>query len=94
MKFKVELRMFRKGQIRIVTVPNDELKKITKLVRKLDLIFKYGQNDFQPKRLPSVSMGDVIQFERNRYLIRALGFRKLKPGEFTKTQPKLRDVLK
>jgi hypothetical protein len=43
----------------------------------------FGQNDFQPKKQPSVSMGDVIRYNGERYLILAVGFRKLKEGDIT-----------
>jgi hypothetical protein len=91
--FNVELRAFLKGQLRVVTVPGKDLDRAIGRDQILDLIFKYGQNDFQPQQQPSVSMGDVIRFEGDRYLILSVGFRKLKPGEFVNTQPQLSDVL-
>jgi hypothetical protein len=61
MKFEVELWAFGgMGQIREVDVPADEL---TGDVRgDLELVFKYGQNDFQPQSdCRSVSVGDVVR---------------------------------
>ena len=43
--------------------------------QKLDQIFYYGQNDFQP--VPnhcSVSVGDIIRLEGKRYRVEATGF--------------------
>lgn len=46
-----------KSYVRIVSIPND---KITKDVyNTLELVFEFGQNDFQPMQSPSVSVGDV-----------------------------------
>ena len=47
------------------------------LIEKLEQIFYYGQNDFQPReKCPSVSMGDVIDLEGQKYIVLALGFGK------------------
>lgn len=79
MKVKVELNMFMPGKIRTVNVPKHKLQGT--INQQLDQVFYYGQNDFQPQKLPSVSAGDIIQFKGDRYLILTLGFKKLKPGE-------------
>lgn len=95
MKFEVELNFFMPGTIRVVTVPREQIREALKQNRiseVLDQIWKYGQNDFQPQELPSVSMGDVIRFKDERFMVMSLGFKKLKPGEFYLTQPKLEDV--
>ena len=43
--------------------------------QKLDHIFYYGQNDFQPvMNQRSVSVGDIIRLEGKRYRIDAVGF--------------------
>ena len=46
-------------------------------VERLGLIFKYGQNDFQPKPFPSVSVGDVIRYDGARYKVEGLGFARI-----------------
>lgn len=79
--FAVELNMFKQGMIRAVRVPEGELSLNTQ--DNLEKIFKYGQNDFQPMKLPSVSMGDVIRYNGKRYLILAIGYRELKEGDIT-----------
>jgi hypothetical protein len=80
--FEVELNMFAQGAIREVEVPAHELGTHN-YIGDLDTIFKWGQNDFQPMELPSVSMGDVIRYYGERYLILSVGFRKLKEGDIT-----------
>jgi hypothetical protein len=43
--------------------------------QKLDYIFYHGQNDFQPvANQRSVSVGDMIRLEGNRYRVDAVGF--------------------
>jgi hypothetical protein len=56
------------GTVRLVTVPQHEPKN-------LDSVFKYGQNDFQPLKMRSVSVGDVIYFkDGHRYRVDNVGF--------------------
>jgi hypothetical protein len=61
MEFEVELwGMGNLGEIRKVDVPADELTGDT--ISDCELVFKYGQNDFQPQEnCRSVSVGDVIR---------------------------------
>lgn len=77
-QFEVELQRFQDGKIRVVTVPEGELDAATSTEQKLDLIFKYGQNDFQPlPRCCSVSVGDVIRLGGERWGVAGIGFTKL-----------------
>lgn len=70
MKFEVEMHAFGKGQIRTVTLPLD--------VRAcLGAIFEFGQNDFQPQQMPSVSVGDIIRFNNERWVVMPVGFKKV-----------------
>jgi len=51
----------------------------------LEQVFKMGQNEFQQRDCPSVSMGDVIEFEigRNKYWqVTSSGFKPLTQEEF------------
>lgn len=75
--FEVEMRAFRNGEIREVEVENpaDDIDSL------LEQIFKYGQNDFQPKAFPSVSMGDVIRIDGTRYRVGMFGFEEVSLGE-------------
>lgn len=101
MIFEVEMHAFAHGVIREVDVPTEEMNKHLPLspahdgvltenkAAILDLIFHYGQNDFQPRALPSVSVGDIIRFGvvyknrlnegvfQERWAILAIGFRKV-----------------
>lgn len=65
------------NEVRMVDVPN-----LTGDVNKdLELVFQYGQNDFQNKPHPSVSVGDVIIYDNSHYLVLPLGFRKMDEDE-------------
>ena len=75
MIFEVEMWMFEEGKIREVNVPDHEIANRTH--QNLDLVFKYGQNDFQPQKLPSVSTGDVIRYENKRYMVMGTGFKEV-----------------
>lgn len=46
------------SRVRMVDVPNEELSNDVHSL--LETIFKYGQNDFQPKNCNSVSVGDMV----------------------------------
>jgi hypothetical protein len=47
-------------------------------VQILDLVFRYGQNDFQPvKGLPSVSVGDVVRLGNASWRVASMGFTRL-----------------
>jgi hypothetical protein len=65
---------------REVSVPDNELTGTTKL--DLDLIFKYGQNDFQPMPICSVSVADVIEYQDKLYLVMPSGFRQITAVEY------------
>jgi hypothetical protein len=47
----------------------------------LDLAFKYGQNDFQPRPFPSLSVGDVIEVSGLLFIVRPFGFAKISRRE-------------
>lgn len=85
MIFEVEMVAFqnvpggRDQGIRKVEVKKEYLTG--ELNNDLKAIFKWGQNDFQPKKFPSVSVGDVIRYKGGRYMVEAIGFRKLDKGE-------------
>lgn len=60
------------GEIRMVEVSDDLWTDDVQ--KNLDLVFQYGQNDFQPKNHPSVSVGDIVELDNQFYLIRPIGF--------------------
>lgn len=79
MIFKVEMLAFGDGQIREVGVLHPTLDDRENL---LDQIYYFGQNDFQPKRCPSVSVGDIIHLDNEKHIVASLGFRKLSDEEY------------
>jgi len=82
MDVRVELWAFAKGKVRVVEVPDHEIKKNKGEKEILESVFRWGQNDFQPQPMPSVSVGDVIGLPSGkRYQVEAVGFRELKEGE-------------
>jgi hypothetical protein len=79
MTFQVIVHAFGAPVIREVEVPvgvysGDGLFAVRDL---LDLIFQYGQNDFQSRKCPSVSVGDFIIVKDEVYEVADFGFNKL-----------------
>lgn len=73
--FKVHMLAFANGDIREVYVPVSELSSVE---GNLEKVFHYGQNDFQPHpSLPSVSVGDVVEMDDEKYRVEPVGFSKL-----------------
>lgn len=82
MKIKVLMLAFGEpNQERIVDV--GEFKEIPNchdsnyLEELLELVFHYGQNDFQPQRCPSVSVGDVAVIDDRHFLCAAVGWKQI-----------------
>jgi len=65
-------------QIREVTIPTND----SDIHHTLEQVWLYGQNDFQPRNLPSVSMGDVVELRGKLYLISAIGFKKITEQQY------------
>jgi hypothetical protein len=72
MIFNVEMLAFGNGEVRPVDVPDEKLTD--NVMENLELIFHYGQNDFQPLPFPSVSSGDVIHYNDKTYTVDFVGF--------------------
>ena len=70
---EVEMLAFGKGDMRPVDVPAAEFDG-KDLMEQLEQVFYYGQNDFQPKEFPSVSVGDVVHLNGKKYICRMMGF--------------------
>jgi hypothetical protein len=52
---------------RLVEISDDEWNKSTDILDRLSLVFKYGQNDFQPRPgYISMSVGDVARLPDGR----------------------------
>ena len=79
MKVKTHLLAFEEDKIRMVEIPDDTGVFEDHI---LDATFKYGQNDFQPQPMPSLSVGDVIELKGEYHLVMPVGFRKITPSEF------------
>lgn len=84
--FKVRMMAFGRtdDEVRIVDVPDERLAEATDELGKLGLIFELGQNDFQPKQHPSVSVGDVIELDGKLHLVKPMGFATMDEDEFDK----------
>jgi len=102
MIFEVELWAFhhpeRDGpavRVRQVDVPDREVDAAGTVEAVLERVFYYGQNDFQPLPLPSVSVGDVVrvpmlslpphtlavQVIGKRYIVMPFGYEVLAEGD-------------
>lgn len=74
---------------RIVEVSDNEWNSANNQER-LDLVYKYGQNDFQPQECPSVSIADVILLPATAgetpvlvpYIVAMVGFKVLTNEQF------------
>jgi hypothetical protein len=74
------------GKYRLVTVPDEEFGYClaTKDIDPnwfenyiLDRVFYWGQNDFQPQQICSVSMGDVVEHEGRYFLCLDIGWEEI-----------------
>ena len=91
MKVTVELFAFgQPGETRRVTAPQLPTKYPTVeslppegLKYFLNIIFQFGQNDFDPQPLPSVSAGDVILLSIGKFLVCSTGFYRFTEEEYT-----------
>ena len=88
MLVKVHMWAFENGKVRIVNLPDSEVEVGSDLKPEyqvnilLDLVFHYGQNDFQSRPISSISAGDVIELDNEYYLVKAIGFKKMLAEEF------------
>lgn len=81
MIFNVEMLAFgRPNEIRDVEVPDNLVTDNTE--NDLELIFHYGQNDFQNKPHPSVSVGDVINYKNQKFVVTGIGFKPILQEEY------------
>lgn len=89
-KFNVTLWPFgANGKIvRTVTLDADvetDEQSVGYIFGALNDIFRLGQNDFQPMQIRSVSVGDVIEFGDDGYIVCNVGFRRV-PKNYIPTQ--------
>jgi len=76
-----------KGVVREVEIPQEEYDRAKSAKEILELVFKYGQNDFQTKSMYSVSVGDVVEIHNHYYMVMSTGFDELTKEEFDGLQP-------
>lgn len=81
---KVRMIAFGDGQIREVEIPDGEWNAQFNIpTRQLELVFHYGQNDFQPvSNCPSVSVGDVIELEDKLFKVCGFGFSEMSQEQY------------
>jgi len=98
MKVFVQMLAFEDGKIREVNIPDNEWNdgnirgegvsekewKEALLEDRLELVFRFGQNDFQPRPMCSVSVGDVIILDGEMFMVMGGGFKKITEGEYLK----------
>ena len=91
--FADDKSMVDKSMIRNVVVPDAELEQAKDVTDGLELVFHYGQNDFQQKNYSSVSVGDVIEYFKGRYwMVIVCGFKELSKEEFDNLTPPTSDI--
>lgn len=79
--YRVRITSYEPPRTRGVEVPNDELTG--SIEHDLELIFRYGQNDFQPiPGIYSASVGDVVEYNDQLYMVKALGFKQISLLEY------------
>ncbi len=72
---------FMDGEIREVEVPEAEVDVCKSTEELLERIFYYGQNDFQPRQMPSVSVGDVAQVGGRNFICASTGWKEMTKDE-------------
>lgn len=95
MQVKVHMLAFcDKGTIRKVDIPDDEIEDSLTSDSKwaldsvLNLVFRYGQNMFQSRSTPSVSVGDVIELDGKYHEVKTCGFTEVTKEEFDEMDSK------
>lgn len=72
-----------KTQVRLVEIPIDTNQDLSsyegeELWSVLGMAFEYGQNEFQPRQMPSVSVGDVVELGGRRFfMVMPMGFKEI-----------------
>lgn len=64
-------------KIRIIVVPDEKLNGTWENDR--EQIFEYGQNDFQPANVASLSSGDIVIYNGAYYRVEPIGWTRLRP---------------
>lgn len=77
-KFNVHMTAYEPARVRVVEIPDDRL--FDSVDHDLELIFMYGQNDFQPQNMCSVSVGDMVEYKGKLYTCAPNGWDEVKLG--------------
>jgi hypothetical protein len=80
MKVTVKMMAFMDGEERIVDIP--DFYSTVPLNELLNKVFEFGQNDFQPQEMCSVSTGDVIVYQDKYYRVAMFGFEELTQEQY------------
>lgn len=67
------MRSDKAGDFREVEVPVQQLDR-NDIEVSLEAVFVYGQNMYQPLNKRSISTGDVIHYNEEKYLVKGIGF--------------------
>jgi hypothetical protein len=70
-----------RAQVREIEVSEKIVNSATSEFELAEILFRYGQNDFQPRWCPSVSVGDVIFIYGRVFLVCMMGFRAMRLGD-------------
>ncbi len=74
-----ELNVTPPGVIRKVDIPDKLISPELTTLALLEYVFLYGQNDMQPQSMVrSVSVGDIVRHNGNRYTVNSVGFNEVK----------------
>jgi hypothetical protein len=76
-----------RSKVRHVQIPispgkQNPIASEAELSSVLEMVFKYGQNDFQPLNFPSVSVGDVAEIRGEYYMVTGQGWKKMTKEQF------------
>ena len=67
-------------KVRVVDVPDSEINEVKNDEGSVvELVFYYGQNEFQPANCPSVSVGDIAIVNNKFFVYNSIGKTELKP---------------
>lgn len=76
-----------RSMVRMVNIPDDEFSRAKDIHTKLELVFRYGQNDFQPQPIPSVSVGDVVELDGRYFTATSAAWKEFTKKEFLALKP-------
>lgn len=76
---KAMLLAFGDCETREIDVPDGEVRGYAS--HDLELVFRYGQNLFQPRRQPSLSVGDAVELYGKYWLVKSAGWKELSGKE-------------